>query len=55
MLALVILAIALTVNCAIIARMVRGGGYGRPSVPSIAAVGAERTKVLSSAARADVS
>jgi hypothetical protein len=27
-------------------REVRGGGYGRASLPSLAQVGAERTKVL---------
>jgi hypothetical protein len=54
MFAIVIIALVLAVNCAILARMIRGGGYGRAAVPSIPEVGAERTKVLSSIARADV-
>jgi hypothetical protein len=54
MLAIVVLTLALAATLAILARELRGGGYGRPSVPSIPEVGAERTKALSSLARSDV-
>ncbi|MGZ4593726.1 MAG: hypothetical protein ACXV3C_07655 [Actinomycetes bacterium] len=45
-------AVALTAAAlALLARELRGGGYGRASIPSISEVGAERSRVLTVLAR----